>query len=122
MDITIITGRLTADPVRRATQNGKELADFTVAVDRGRGDAKKTAFFRCTAWEGKAAPILQYLHKGDLVGVSGTVSATAFTGRDGQTKASLEINVIQCDFLHTKKPDAPQEETFTKVEDQDLPF
>lgn len=124
MDITIITGRLTADPVRRTTQGGKDLADFTVATDRGRGDNKKTAFFRCTAWEGRAEPVLAYLHKGDLVCVTGTVNATAYTGKDGKVHSSLEITVQSCEFLQTKRREEPAQEEpedFTPVQEE-LPF
>lgn len=124
MDTIIETGRLTADPVKRTTSSGKELADFTIAVDRGWGENKSAVFIRCTAWEAKAAPILQYLHRGDMVNVSGKASATAYIGKDGKAHASLEIKIEQIDFLPGGKREEPkaEEAPFTPVEDPDLPF
>lgn len=118
-----IIGRITADPKKEATKNGKMLARFTVAVDRGRGENKQTDFFRCTAWEKKADPILLYLHKGDRVSVTGAVTASAYIS-NGEARASLEIPaVVDCEFLETRKQAAREEpkQEFTPVQ-EDLPW
>lgn len=117
-----IIGRLTADPKKEATKSGKVIARFSVAVDRGRGDNKTTDFFRCTAWERKADPILQYLHKGDRVSITGSVTASAYMA-NGEARASLEIPAVDdCEFLESKRdaPQAPKKE-FTPVQ-EDLPW
>lgn len=121
MNRLTIIGNLTADPVKRATQTGKVLADFTVAVN-GRND---TTFFRCTAWERKADPILTYLHKGDKVAVVGPVSGRAYTANN-EPRASLEVLVDECEFLSTRS-DTRSEKTdkqsgMTVSQDEDIPF
>lgn len=73
------------------------LADFTVAVNSRKGEA---TFFKCTAWEKRADPILNYLHKGDKVAVIGPVSCRAYTANN-EPRASLEVTVDECEFLST---------------------
>lgn len=131
MQKTQIIGNLVDDPIRKATQSGKELATFTVAVNEKHGDKDDATFYACTAWEKKAAPILTYLHKGDKVYCEGKVKARAYTTKNGEARASLDLTVDVCEFLVTKKRgDAddsnltytPPENKMTKVDDPDLPF
>jgi single-strand DNA-binding protein len=123
-----IIGKLTADPVRKATQSGKELATFTVAVNEKHGDKDDATFYACTAWERKAAPILTYLHKGDKVYVEGKVKARAYKTQSGEERASLDVTVDTCEFL-SLKPRGDANDTgmndggrMTVVEDAELPF
>lgn len=98
MNRVTIIGRLTADPEMRATPNGKTVTNFTVAVSR-KGDKDKTDFFRCAAW-GKTGEVCgQYLGKGKKVCVVGEVSARAYTDKQGEAKASLEVFVTEVEFL-----------------------
>lgn len=142
MNKLTIIGNLTADPEMRATPNGKTVTNFTVAVSR-KGDKDKTDFFRCAAW-GKTAEVCgQYLGKGKKVFVVGEVSARAYTDKQGETKASLEVFVTECEFLSprgeeresvsTAMPSYAQEQLehakqtavdaqFTEITDGDLPF
>lgn len=98
MNKLTIIGNLTADPEMRSTPNGKTVTNFTVAVSR-KGDKDKTDFFRCAAW-GKTGEVCgQYLSKGKKVCVVGEVSARAFTDKQGEAKASLEVFVTEVEFL-----------------------
>jgi single-strand DNA-binding protein len=106
MNKTIIIGNLTADPEMRTTPSGKTVANFTVAVSR-KGDKDKTDFFRCAAW-GKTGEVCgQYLGKGKKVCVVGEVSARAYTDKQGEAKASLEVFVTEVEFLSPRSEEAP---------------
>lgn len=142
MNRLTIIGNLTADPEMRTTPNGKTVTNFTVAVSR-KGDKDKTDYFRCAAW-GKTGEVCgQYLGKGKKVCVTGEVSARAFTDRQGEAKASLEVFVAEVEFLSprgeerepvdTSMPTYSQEQLdhakqtavdaqFTEITDGDLPF
>lgn len=130
MELHTIIGNLTADPVRRAvTVNGqaKEVADFTLAVNTKHSDREAT-FYRCTAWDKQAPPILQYLHRGDKVAVtSRKLTGRAYTPKDGgEPKALLEMNVDSCEFLWLKskadeKPEM-KDSGMTVVVDEEMPF
>lgn len=121
MNKILVTGRLTADPERKAAK-GKELCEFTVAVDDGFGERKTTVFYRCTAWETLARVLLEHLHKGQKVLIDGKPGAYAYVGKDGTAKHNMTITVNTCEFLSDKrKPEEPKED-FQQVEEPDLPF
>jgi single-strand DNA-binding protein len=123
-----IIGNLTADPQKYATQDGKTIASFTVAVNERRGGKDTATFFRCSAWEKRADPILRYLHKGDKVAVTGPVSLRTYTAKSGENRATLEVAVNDCEFLKTNKGEAYDDDLkhdksgMTVVSDEDVPF
>lgn len=77
MNTFIISGRLTKDPVRRATQSGAVMADFTVAVKDGKD---KTYFIDCRVWNNGNRMIADWvtegLTKGKNVYVQGKMTYT----------------------------------------------
>lgn len=78
------------------------LCTFTVAVN-GRKD--EVSFFRVTTWRGLAENCQRFLAKGRKVAVVGAVSLNTYTTKDGTTKASLEVNADEVEFL-TPRSDA----------------
>lgn len=110
-DITII-GNLTAPPELRFTSSGKAVANFTVAVNRGRDDAKETDFYRVTAWEGLAENLAR-LDKGVRVIVTGQMRSREYEDRDGNRRTAWEITA------RAAGPDASYAQvTAVKVEKQ----
>ena len=120
MNRLIIIGNLTRDPEMRVTQSKKDVCSFTVAVNR-RGD-DEADFFRVTAWEGLARTCGQYLAKGRKVAVVGSVGVNIYTDKNGETKASLEVNANDVEFLSAKADNVDKQTGYTKVEEDDLPF
>lgn len=121
---TMMIGNLAGNPERKATQSGKELAIFTLAVNTGYGEYKKTLYVRCLVWGNRANSVLSYLAKGSKAFVAGEMSASPYMGKDGQPKASLELNVSEVEFLSGKKPDMTEEapQDFTAVQEEQLPW
>ena len=62
MNICHFTGRLTKDADIRTTSSGMEIATFTLAVDCGYGEKKRTEFINCKRF--KPGGFAQYLVKG----------------------------------------------------------
>lgn len=122
MNKLIIIGNLTRDPELRATQSKKDVCSFTVAVNRKNSD--EADFFRVTAWEGLARICAQYLAKGRKVAVIGSVGVNIYTDKNGETKASLEVNASDVEFLSSKAESVDKQTGYTKVEveEDDLPF
>lgn len=89
----VITGRLTRDPEVRTTTTGKNVASFTIAVDRRfkGADGVTADFFRVTAWGQPADYAGNYLHKGRLVGVDGRLQQRKYTDSQGASRESIEI-------------------------------
>jgi single-strand DNA-binding protein len=131
MNKIFIIGNLVRDPELRTTQSGIPVCTFTVAVNRRKQGAEagqqEADFFRVTTWRQMAENCNRYLAKGRKVAVAGAVSLNTYTAKDGTTKASLEVNADEVEFLSPKdaaeQPKPPADE-FIQVDDQDesLPF
>ena len=131
MNSLTIIGNLTSDPVERVTKSGKRLADFKVATNEKRGDRENTTYFHCKAWDRLTDPILKYLHKGSKVAIEGRVSAHAYTDKNGEAKAEIDVDVNRFEFCDSKpdRGDAYDDDVkydpksgLTAVADDGLPF
>jgi len=95
ISIMDITGRLTADAVVRTVSEGKQVVNFSVAVNdsykaKNGERVTQTEFFDCSYWIGTA--VAQYLTKGTIVELSGRVSARAWVDSEGNAKAGLNFH------------------------------
>lgn len=140
MNKLIIIGNLTRDPELRSTQSGIPVCSFTVAVNRRRaanaeaGSQPEADFFRISAWRQLGELCARYLSKGRKVCVVGSVTVNTYTGNDGVTRASLEVNADEVEFLSPRGEVADsgsaagagvpggQSSGFVKVDDEELPF
>lgn len=119
MNKLTIIGNLTRDPELRTTSAGKEVCTFTVAVNRrktGNNQQPEADFFRVSAWDGLSKSCGQFLAKGRKVAVVGSVSVHMFQTQTGETKAQLEVNASDVEFL------SPKGDGFTQVDEPDDPF
>ena len=116
MNQLTIIGNLTRDPELRTTTTGINVCSFNVAVDRrqrNQDGSHDSDFFHVTAWREKGELCKKYLAKGKKVCVIGAVGVKTYTGNDGTTRASLEVNADEVEFL------SPRENV---VNDADDPF
>jgi len=95
MNVVCIAGNLTKTPELRTTQSNKKVTSFTIAVNEGKN---KTEFVNCQAWEKTAELICEYSKKGDRLAVSGRLSSTKYTDKDGVEKYKTEVVVSQFDM------------------------
>lgn len=102
MNRVCLIGRLTRDPELRTTTTGKQVADFTLAVDR-RGEGAD--FFRVNAWDKSAEFVANYLTKGRLVSVEGRLQSRKFTDRDGNNREVVEVVADNVQGLDKPKDD-----------------
>ena len=127
MNKLVLTGNLTRSPELRSTPNGIPVCTFTIAVN-GRKSDDPTAYFRITVWRQLAEICNRYLTKGKKVFVSGPVSVSTYTAKDGSTKASLEVTAEDVEFLSAAGTGAENAQVderagFVKVdESEELPF
>jgi len=144
MNKLFIVGNLTRDPELRTTAAGDSVCSFSVAVNRrGRRDAQgnqpEADFFRVSAWRALGENCAKFLSKGRKVAVTGSVRVSTYTAQDGTTRASLEVQADDVEFLSPRgegegapagyapaasaAPAAePASAGFTAVETDELPF
>ena len=126
MNKLIVIGNLTANPELRSTPNGIPVCTFTIAVN-GRKQGEPATFFRVTAWRQLGENCNRYLTKGKKVFVSGPVTVSTYTAKDGATRASMEITAEDVEFLSPAGTGAENatvdaQAGFVKVDDEILPF
>ena len=106
MNCINLVGRLTKDPEARATQNGSNYCNFSVAIDRykDQNGNKVTDFIPCIAWNKVATTITTYFKKGDLIGINGRLESNQYTdSQTGANKVAYNVNVLSIDFIQGKK-------------------
>jgi single-strand DNA-binding protein len=136
----IIVGNLGRDPEMRSTQNGTQIANFSVATSRRYNNREgqmqeETEWHRVVAF-GRLAEICgQYLHKGKQVYIEGRIQTRSWEDDSGQKKYMTEIVANEMQMLGSRG-DAPSADfgspppaaassaagSSSASEDDDLPF
>ena len=123
----LVIGNVGTDPEMRYTPNGSPVTSFRVATSHkyttGDGERKEeTEWFSVVCWKGLAESTNQYLTKGKRVYIEGRLKSNEWTGQDGQTRFSNEINASQVIFLDRAAQDESTGETPTTEAGDDLPW
>ena len=101
LNVCALQGRLARDPELRQTTNGKSVATFTLAVDRGRKDASGrslTDWVPIIAWEQRADFAYKWLTKGQMVTVDGRLQSRTYQAKDGTSRTVLEVVANNINF------------------------
>ena len=103
LNYDVKTGRLTADPELRTTQNGIPVVGFTLAVQRNYkvNDEYLTDFLNFVAWRGTAEFICKHFRKGNLITVEGALETRKYTDKDGNPRTAFEIKVDRAHFCES---------------------
>lgn len=86
-----IAGRLGKAAELRRLQDGTPVLSFTVAVDDGWGERKRTLWFDCSLFGKRGEPLEQYMPKGTPVTVSGDLSTREY---EGKTYLTVRVNEV----------------------------
>jgi len=145
MNSVVLIGRLVRDPeLRFVAGSGRAVANFTLAVDKNLSRDKKKEFeekgqatadfIRVVVWGKQAENSANYLSKGRLVAVNGSITTSSYKNNAGETRYSTDVLANNVEFLEwgDKKPSAKAEdgfnygagvEDFQAIEDdEDIPF
>lgn len=118
-----IVGRLVRDVEERATRTGKQVLNFSIAVDDFSGGSKQSSFFDVVAFD--KPNLVAYLVKGKRVGVSGRLSQSRWENQQGEKRSKVEIIANHIDLLDTYR-DEPQKVEAKVIDaglyDSDIPF
>ncbi len=88
MKAITIAGNIGKDAVVRTTQGGDRITGWSVAVEDGFGQNKRTIWFDCSWFGSRGEKVAQYLTKGSKVTVSGD-----FSTREHEGKTYLQVRV-----------------------------
>ena len=122
MNKVILIGRLGKDPEARTTAGGTRVSNFNLATDKyhnGNGE-KTTEWHRIVAFGKAAEQCNQYLKKGRLVCIEGSLQTRSWEKAPGEKHYFTEVVAARVAFLDSKginPSDLPAAE-----EESDPPF
>ena len=90
----ILIGRLTAEPELRQTPSGVYLVNFQIAVDRrfkSRDGERQADFITIVCWRQQAEFVAKYFHKGDPIGIEGSIQTRNYEDRQGNKRTAVEV-------------------------------
>lgn len=91
MNNITIAGNITKDCELKYTPNGDAVSTFNVADNQGKD--KDAIFWRCQLWGKRAESLKDYLTKGQSVTITGSISESKYTDKDGIDRKSMDIRV-----------------------------
>ncbi len=105
-----LIGHLGADPEIKKLENGKTVANFSVATNdvykNTKGDKiTETQWHRIVAWGGTAEFAEKYLRKGTHIALNGKLTHSSFEDKEGVKRYKTEV--IANEFVLLTKPDLP---------------
>ena len=140
MNSVVLVGRLAQDPeLRYIAGTGMPVATFTLAVSReftDKNGERGVDFIDIQAWNKQAETVANYLKKGNMVSVNGSIRVETYTDKEGNRRRSFKINANRVEFLITDRqpkttnqmkeptfePSFGEDFDFTAIDDTDLPF
>ena len=106
MNQVILIGRLTRDPeLKYLPGSGMAVANFTLAVDRemkGKDGKKETDFIDIQVWGKSAENCTNYIGKGSMVAVNGSLRIDTYQNQAGENKKITRVNANRVQFLDSK--------------------
>lgn len=139
MNQVVLVGRLTRDPeLKYLPGNGTAVANFAVAVDReySKDGKKETDFIDIQVWGKSAENCANYLGKGSLAAIQGSIRVDSYQNQNGENRKSTKINATRVQFLDSKnktsnkdnnqglqfEPEGLDAQGFQAIDDDDIPF
>lgn len=126
MNFAILMGRLTKDPDISTSQNGTQIARYTIAIDRI-GKDQGADFISCVAFNKSAEFADKYLKKGTKIAIEGAIRTGSYTNKDGQKVYTTDVIVNRQEFAESKgeAKETKPEDGFMSIPggiDDEIPF
>jgi single-strand DNA-binding protein len=121
--LAIVVGRLTRDPELKYTNPGgipylrMSLAVNRQVVSEEGGQRKTITFVEVSVWRRLAELCAQFLKKGRVVMVVGSLRQSRWVGKDGSAKSRVEVFADRVQFLGPREAEA---DVTGETEDQPL--
>ncbi|MFX0547936.1 single-stranded DNA-binding protein [Hathewaya histolytica] len=132
MNKTVLVGRLVADPELKFTPGaGTAVTTFTLAVNRRfkKEGQPEADFIPIVIWGKMAESTANYKRKGEMIGISGRIETRSYEAKDGTRRYVTEVIAEEVEFIGSKKDGQATEQqqntwenSYTEVDDDDIPF
>ncbi len=104
-----LVGRLGHDPELKATNSGKSVVTLDVATTEKWANEEHTEWHKVIVWGNTANACAQYLTKGKLVYVEGSIRSRTWETKDGAKRTAYEIQAMHVKFLSARNEPAESE-------------
>jgi single-strand DNA-binding protein len=104
LNVIHLVGRAGKDPEIKYFESGKVLCNLTLAVNRQTSKSDEPDWFKLDIW-GKTAEIAKnFVRKGSLIGITGSLKFDSWSDRNTGAKRSSPIIVVdRLDLLGSKR-------------------
>lgn len=102
---TTLVGRPTKDPELRYTGNGIAVLSLNLAVERNYTNAqgeRETDFINIVAWRKTAETMAEFIAKGSLIGITGSIQTRNYQNNEGRTIYVTEVVADNFQMLEPK--------------------
>lgn len=125
INVQLVSGRLTKDPVERVTKSGTPILDFQVASNRPKktdsGWEDNPSFIKCVEFGKAAERHAADLKKGMKVFVEGWSRSRQYE-QDGRKVTVQELVVDRLDYVKDASQKSANVEPYNALDDEDIPF
>lgn len=129
MNQCILLGHITKDSETRTTTTGKNVTNFTIAVNRNyKNDNGEydTDFINCIAYNKTAEIINKYTKKGSKIAIIGRIQTRSYEAQDKTMRYVTEVIVNEVKLLDSKPKESLENmsnhEIVKKVMESEDPF
>ncbi len=104
LNIVNLVGRVGGDPDVRYFESGSVVCNLSLAVNRVSRNNDEPDWFRLEIWGRTAQVAADYVRKGSLIGISGSLKFESWSDRNtGAQRTSPVIRVNRMDLLGSKR-------------------
>ncbi|BAW95299.1 single-stranded DNA-binding protein [[Synechococcus] sp. NIES-970] len=103
INLVNLVGRAGGDPEVRYFESGSVLCNLTLAVNRPTSRSDQPDWFNLEIWGKTAEVAANYVKKGSLIGIQGSLKIETFTNRNGHESSKPVIRVNRLDLLGSKR-------------------
>lgn len=101
INVVALAGNVVGDPTIRATNSGKKVATFRLAVNNPLSE-KEVLFIDVDTWEKQAEFVEKFVKKGSLISVVGRLKQDTWE-KDGQKRSSISVISEKLNFVNSGK-------------------
>lgn len=99
MNQVALIGRLVRNPEVRETAGGTAVCNFTLAIDDGWGENKKTNYIPVLTFGKTAENCGKFLAKGKQCGVTGKIQTGSYEKKDGTKVYTTDVVADRVEFI-----------------------